>query len=434
MSAPAITVNGLGKRYRLGALGGTVTLRHQFRGLSRIRNRGLEASPLPLTALSATLDETGRRFWALKDVSFEIEPGEVVGIIGRNGAGKSTLLKILTGITDPTEGVGEIRGRVGSLLEVGTGFHSELTGRENVYLGGAIMGMRKAEIRAKFDEILDFAGVERFVDTPVKRYSSGMYVRLAFGVAAFLEPEILLIDEVLAVGDSAFQKRCLGKMNAVAKGGRTVLLVSHNMGAISQLCQRCIWLDDGKIRMVGDTAEVVSAYLAASDPMTGDAIAMFPRDPSKPSQVRTARLVDDQGDARQTFSCDEPLVLELLYEVERQMTGLYGCLQVSGPDGTPVLVSYSYDNQPNPMDSLPPGPHLIRLAIPARSLGAGSYRIGFSVGSGQRGTEIVDDPGTVASFTLNDMTTVRGNNRLGYFSTILDWEIPSAVEALPDAR
>jgi lipopolysaccharide transport system ATP-binding protein len=186
--------------------------------------------------------------------------------------------------------------------------------------------------------------------------------------------------------------------------------------------------------MVGETAEVVSAYLTASDPMTGDAVAMFPRDPSKPSQVRTARLVDDQGDARQTFSCDEPLVLELLYEVERQMTGLYGCLQVSGPDGTPVLVSYSYDNQPNPMDSLPPGPHLIRLAIPARSLGAGSYRIGFSVGSGQRGTEIVDDPGTVASFTLNDMTTVRGNNRLGYFSTILDWEIPSAVEALPDAR
>ena len=204
-----------------------------------------------------------RSIWALKDVSFDINRGEVVGIIGRNGAGKSTLLKILSEITEPTEGRVEIHGRVGSLLEVGTGFHPELTGRENVYLNGAILGMKRAEIERKFDEIVAFAEVEKFIDTPVKHYSSGMYLRLAFAVAAHLEPEILIVDEVLAVGDAAFQKKCLGKMAGVAKEGRTVLFVSHNMPAITRLCERAILLDEGRLLQDGVSHQVVKAYLNA---------------------------------------------------------------------------------------------------------------------------------------------------------------------------
>jgi len=202
--------------------------------------------------------------WALKDVSFSVQKGEIVGIIGRNGAGKSTLLKILSRITEPTKGRAIMRGRVSSLLEVGTGFHPELTGRENIYLNGAILGMRKAEIDRKFDEIVDFSGVEKFIDTPVKRYSSGMYVRLAFAVAAHLEPEILLVDEVLAVGDFEFQKKCLGKMGDVAKEGRTVLFVSHNMGAINQLCNRAIVLENGQAKFTGSVNESIKEYLKGS--------------------------------------------------------------------------------------------------------------------------------------------------------------------------
>jgi lipopolysaccharide transport system ATP-binding protein len=236
MSDVAIRVEGLGKQYRLGGPRERYdTLRDQIRKWSSLR--GL--------LRRATRAEHRPPFWALKDVSFEVEPGEVVGIIGRNGAGKSTLLKILSRITEPTEGAADIHGRVGSLLEVGTGFHPELTGRENVYLNGAILGMRRAEIGRKFDEIVAFAEVEKFIDTPVKHYSSGMYMRLAFAVAAHLEPEILIVDEVLAVGDAEFQKKCLGKMGDVAKSGRTVLFVSHNMQTIANLCQLCICLKDG---------------------------------------------------------------------------------------------------------------------------------------------------------------------------------------------
>ena len=203
-------------------------------------------------------------FWALKDVSFSIDSGDVVGIIGRNGAGKSTLLKLLSRITEPTSGSIRLRGRVASLLEVGTGFHPELTGRENIFLNGAILGMARAEIKRKFDEIVAFAEVEKFLDTPVKRYSSGMYVRLAFAVAAHLEPEILIVDEVLAVGDAQFQKKCLGKMQDVSKGGRTVLFVSHNMGAVTTLCRKAIWLNGGRIVRTGSAREVVDEYLTAS--------------------------------------------------------------------------------------------------------------------------------------------------------------------------
>jgi len=243
----------------------------QAEGLSKKYRRGLQVDPglrhalekfvrSPLSVFSRTKDEM---FWALKDVSLEVREGEVLGLIGRNGAGKTTLLKILSRITRPTEGWAEIRGHVGSLLEVGTGFHPELTGRENTFLSGAILGMSKAEIARKFDEIVAFAELEKFIDTPVKHYSSGMYVRLAFAVAAHLEPEILLVDEVLAVGDINFQKKCLGKMGDVARAGRTVVLVSHQLNQIRRLCQRVVWIDDGQVRRDGPTHEVVSAYESA---------------------------------------------------------------------------------------------------------------------------------------------------------------------------
>lgn len=262
MSDIAIRVENLSKRYRIGQ-------REPYRALRDVLARGF-AAPFRAAALAfrrtpaATVDAsvTNRHFWALKDVSFEVKKGEVIGIIGRNGAGKSTLLKILSRITEPTEGYAEIHGRVGSLLEVGTGFHPELTGRENIYLNGAILGMKKYEIDRKFDEIVDFAEIDKFIDTPVKYYSSGMYVRLAFAVAAHLEPEILLVDEVLAVGDAAFQKKCLNKMQDVGHEGRTVLFVSHQMNSMRKLCDRCIWLDSGRIQMEDSTVKVVSAYEA----------------------------------------------------------------------------------------------------------------------------------------------------------------------------
>ena len=293
MSDIAIRVDGLGKQYRIGqrqASYGSLreslaeTFTQPFRAAGKAlraksngqgaKTKGLRpngngngasapgASPLALSSLPLALSSSpSDSIWALKDVSFEVTRGEVVGIIGRNGAGKSTLLKVLSRITEPTTGAVDIYGRVGSLLEVGTGFHPELTGRENIFLNGAILGMRRAEIERKFDEMVAFAEIETFLDTPVKHYSSGMYMRLAFAVAAHLEPEILLVDEVLAVGDAAFQKKCLGKMGDVAKEGRTVLFVSHNMTAIRSLCRRVLWLDDGGIARTGETGQVVLDYL-----------------------------------------------------------------------------------------------------------------------------------------------------------------------------
>lgn len=265
MSDIAIRVENLSKLYRMGQFVGYKTLRESIVNVISAPFRRPHRPPSPVSGQDEYI-------WALKDVSFEVKPGEAIGIIGRNGAGKTTLLRILCRITTPTEGYAEIYGRVGSLLEVGTGFHPELTGRENIYLNGAVLGMKRKEIDRKFDEIVDFAGeaVEKFIDTPLKRYSSGMQVRLAFAVAAHLEPEILLVDEVLAVGDAEFQKKCLGKMGDVAKGGRTVLFVSHNMSAISNLCSKTIWLDAGQIALIGETSEIISKYVSSGTEASGE--------------------------------------------------------------------------------------------------------------------------------------------------------------------
>ncbi len=272
MAETVIKVEKLGKQYEIGSRGNSMNFRDKL----------VEIVNAPFNFLSGK-KRIKKSIWALKDVSFEVKKGEVIGIIGRNGAGKSTLLKILSRITEPTTGQITLNGRVSSLLEVGTGFHPELTGRENIYLNGAILGMKKKEIDNKFSEIVKFSGVEKFLDTPVKKYSSGMYVRLAFAVAAHLEPEILLVDEVLAVGDVEFQKKCLGKMKDVATSGRTVLFVSHNMSAIENLCQKCILIEDGKIKKYDTTSKTINAYLNVIDSLV-----------KKPLTFRT----DRKGDGR----------------------------------------------------------------------------------------------------------------------------------------
>jgi homopolymeric O-antigen transport system ATP-binding protein len=315
MSNLAIRVDGLSKKYKIGvARQRHDTLRDAITdaltSMFRFNGRG-SASGAQCSAPSDTI-------WALKDVSFEINHGEVVGFIGKNGAGKSTLFKILSRITEPTIGKVEIFGRVGSLLEVGTGFHGELTGRENLYLNGAILGMKKAEIDRKFDEIVAFAEIEKFIDTPVKRYSSGMYIRLAFAVAAHLEPEILIVDEVLAVGDMAFQTKCLGKMNEVAKQGRTVLFVSHNIGAVQRLCDRVIWLQAGQVRQEGDSSEVLNSYL--SD-LKGNNVFEPVAGRDRKFVITKVTTKGQDGREKRNFMTGENLIIELEYQCSNDFRG-----------------------------------------------------------------------------------------------------------------
>lgn len=327
MSDVAIRCEGLSKQYRLGQRESYKALRDVLSDAAAapLRRLGSLLRPSSDSELSQSNNGNARTignrqleidndfFWALEDVSFEVSRGEAVGIIGRNGAGKSTLLKILSRITKPTRGTAEIHGRVGSLLEVGTGFHPELTGRENIYLNGAILGMRRAEIERNFDEIVAFAEVEKFVDTPVKRYSSGMYVRLAFAVAAHLEPEVLVIDEVLAVGDAAFQKKCLGKMGEVAKGGRTVLFVSHHMGAIRNLCREVVWLDEGRLISHGPAPAVVDEYLRTVLHRAHSSVdlATSKRYPGFGERLKMLSILFNQG---APLLHGEPLAVEIEYE------------------------------------------------------------------------------------------------------------------------
>jgi homopolymeric O-antigen transport system ATP-binding protein len=303
MSTAVIQAEGLGKRYRRGVQASGETLRDTLTNFVRS----------PLAALRRPKHES---FWALEDVSLQVHEGEVLGLIGRNGAGKTTLLKILSRITRPTTGWAEIHGRVRSLLEVGTGFHGELSGRENAYLSGSILGMSKREIDRKFDEIVAFAEIDKFIDTPVKHYSSGMYVRLAFAVAAHLEPEILLVDEVLAVGDINFQKKCLGKMGDVARQGRTVVLVSHQLNQIRRLCHRVVWVDDGHIRMTGSTPQVVSAYESAMSRGDHSNGQQSKRSVTKGRFLRWG-IVDPCGEEPHVLNSLEPVTVRFTVEVRQ---------------------------------------------------------------------------------------------------------------------
>ncbi len=361
MGELAIRAEGLGKRYRLGAL-------RKTRG--SLRERLSDAMLQPARRLRSAFGGhaavvSDEHIWAVRDITFEVEEGEVVGVIGRNGAGKTTLLKILSRITDPTEGRAEIHGRVASLLEIGTGFHPELTGRENVYLNGSILGMSRAEIERRFAEIVAFAEVERFLDTQVKHYSSGMYLRLAFAVAAHLEPEILLVDEVLAVGDASFQRRCLGKMDEVAQRGRTVLFVSHNLAAISRLCHRCLLIEGGRIVADGLPAATIQAYgelleqAGGMEPSTDEALAL---------RIRSVDPNPAQG-----LEAGRPFRVELGLTVRRELAGV--SLRLSLRDAEDRLIVYDRLEDPAGEALSRPGSFRLSVELPALWLAPGLYSL-----------------------------------------------------------
>jgi len=316
MSETVIKVQNLSKQYRIGTKEGYKTFRETLVDAAKAPFQKISTLINPQSAIRNPQSET---IWALKDVSFEVKQGEVIGIIGRNGAGKTTLLKILSKITEPTEGRVELKGRIGSLLEVGTGFHPELTGHENVYLYGAILGMDRWEVTRKFDEIVAFAGIEKFIETPVKRYSSGMYMRLAFAVAAHMEPEILLVDEVLAVGDMAFQRKCLGKMGEVSKEGRTVLFVSHNMAAVENLCQRGVMLNQGRIEYIGSQTEAINQYLSDSSIKVLSLRDRTDRQGSGEIKVVGIEIRDDEDNILETVRSGQSITLRFYYEIKSKV-------------------------------------------------------------------------------------------------------------------
>ncbi len=418
MTEPAIRVRELGKRYRLGASANAYrTLRDSLAGVF---------SRKPKKPSSDII-------WALREVSFDLQPGQVLGVIGRNGAGKTTLLKILSRVTDPTEGYAEIRGRVGALLEVGTGFHPELTGRENIYLNGAILGMRRGEIDRRLEEIVGFAGVEQFVDTPIKRYSTGMNLRLAFAVAAHLEPEILVVDEVLAVGDAEFQRKCIGKMSEVAQGGRTVLFVSHDMSAILRLTEEAILLEQGRIEMRGVSQEVVDAYMASG--LSRSAERNWQADEptvraARPFQPIRLRLLDGAGRPTEQIVSTEPNTFEFEYQLDEELTGLRVGLYLFTSRGEPVFTSFDTD-RPEDYERLsvrPAGRYRSRCRIPADLLNQGRYVLGVNASAFRIRSYFTEEH--ALTFTV-DATGAPGSqwneSRRGPVRPALDWEVAEAV-------
>ncbi len=383
MTDLAIRVENLGKRYRIGAAP------ERYRTL---RDSLVEAAKAPARLVRSALRGDGLRngqpansIWALRDVNFEVRKGQVLGVIGRNGAGKSTLLKILSRVTEPTAGYAEIHGRVGSLLEVGTGFHPELTGRENIYLNGAILGMKRLEIDRKFDEIVAFSEVEKFIDTPVKRYSSGMYLRLAFAVAAHLEPEILVVDEVLAVGDAEFQRKCLGKMSDVAQEGRTVLFVSHNMSAVLRLTEEAIVLDHGELILRAPTPAAVDFYMSSGFAQTGERFWTPEEVPVEAAPFRpiSIRLVDERGRSVDTVRSVDPITIEICYCLDAPLTGLRVGVYLMTARGEFVFTSFDTDD-PETFERLrtrPAGRYASRCTIPADFLNEGRYVLGVNASS-----------------------------------------------------
>lgn len=374
MSNLAVRVEDIGKQYNIFT---------ESTKYTTLRDKIVETIKKPVSTLFNPAGS--EKFWALRHVSFTLEHGQVLGIIGKNGAGKSTLLKILSRVVEPTEGIAEIHGRVGSLLEVGTGFHPELTGRENIFLNGAILGMKRAEITRKFDEIVAFSEIEKFIDTPVKRYSSGMYMRLAFAVSAHLEPEILVVDEVLAVGDAEFQRKCLGKMSDVASEGRTVMFVSHNMSAIQRLTQECIILDQGKMIMRAPTAQAVDYYL--TNDFAGDGERKYSDDeiptsahPFKPIAIRT---IDKAGHISDNLVSTDPITIEIEYTLAQDITGLRVGIYLMTSRGEYVFTSFDTD-EPEKYQKYSvrkAGHYISRCIIPADFLNSGRFVIGMNASS-----------------------------------------------------
>ncbi|HVM40367.1 MAG TPA: ABC transporter ATP-binding protein [Acidimicrobiia bacterium] len=425
----AVRVEGIGKRYRAGHTDGLFRYRSLREELSPRRDRR-----------HADAGDADRTMWALRDVSFEIREGERVGIIGRNGAGKSTLLKVLSGITPPTEGRAEIHGRVASLLEVGAGFHPELTGRENIFLAGAVLGMRRPEIARKVDDIVEFAGVPRFIDTPVKRYSSGMYLRLAFSVAAHLEPDVLLVDEVLAVGDAEFQRRCLGRMEEIGSRGRTVVFVSHSMPAVLRLCERVVLLDGGRLVADGPPHEVIRTYLDAGlgtsarrewpDPADapGDSIA----------RLRSIRILGGDGAVTETVDLTRPFDVEVEYHHMTNDPASRPFVSLHFVDEHGVCLFASADFGDESWWRTPRAPGLVRsrCRIPADLLAEGKVFVRVAIGSLDPVTVHADEHDAVAFQVVdpNDGTGVRGpyaNEWPGVVRPRLAWEVGQVGGEVP---
>ena len=430
MNELSIRVEDLGKQYTIGASPERYqTLRdnivasvsNPFRNLrNRIRTQGKKRYELNQSRTN--------HIWALRNITFDVDRGQVLGVIGRNGAGKSTLLKILSRVTEPTEGFAEIHGRVGSLLEVGTGFHPELTGRENIYLNGAILGMKRVEIDKKFDEIVAFSEVEKFIDTPVKRYSSGMYLRLAFAVAAHLEPEILVVDEVLAVGDAEFQRKCLGKMSNVAQEGRTVLFVSHNMSAILRLTEETLVLEKGELVMRAPSQQAVEYYLSSGYAQLGERVWSREELPSNsvPFSPIAIRVRNIHGKVVDTLRSVEPFSIEIEYQLDAPITGLRVGIYLMTTRGEFVFTSFDTDD-PLQYDNLPvrqPGNYVSRCSIPADFLNEGRYVVGVNASTYQIKRYFQDEQ--ALTFTI-DPSGAPGMQwaepRLGPVRPRLNWHI-----------
>ncbi|HEU0246201.1 MAG TPA: ABC transporter ATP-binding protein [Gaiellaceae bacterium] len=418
----AIRTEGLSKRYRIGELQSTYgTLRDSLAGAAR---RLVQRDHRPHY----------EEIWALRDASLEVPEGQVLGVIGRNGAGKSTLLRILTRITTPTSGRAEIRGRVGSLLEVGTGFHPELTGRENVFLNGSVLGMKQREIQGKFDEIVEFAGVEQFIDTPVKRYSSGMSVRLAFAVAAHLEPEILLVDEVLAVGDAEFQRRCLGRMEDLSDSGRTVVFVSHQMQAVSQLCDRAILLEKGSVTLDGPSGDVVAHYLqrvgGAGSSRSWPDVASAPGDDL--ARLLSVRVVDEHGDTADATDVRRPVGIEIGFRV----------LRSGGPAVFPKIKVYNarrnvvfnaLDTSSRWREPSPPGEYVSTAWIPGNLLNEGLATVDVGICS-LSAPKLHPHAGCVDAISFHVQDEGEGDSARGLFTGQLQGVVRPLLEWTTDER
>ncbi len=423
MSEVVIKVEDVSKLYRLGEVS-TGTLAHDF-------NRwwqGVRGKEDPYTRIGEKNDRTtkatGDYVWALRDINFELRKGDVLGLIGKNGAGKSTLLKILSRTTTPTTGSLKVKGRLASLLEVGTGFHPELTGRDNIFLNGAILGMSKSEIKRKFDEIVDFSGVERYIDTPVKRYSSGMYVRLAFAVAAHLESEILIVDEVLAVGDAEFQKKCLGKMNDVSKGeGRTIIFVSHNMASIRQLCNTAKVMVNGSLGFAGTVEDATQYYLNSNTADELSSVYIKKNIQHTAIELLECRLTDEAGRDRSQFDAGDEVFIRMKLVKNEHVPRAMGYLVIKNQADEVFIETDTIDFDPNILEELPVGVHELVLCVPQRILANGTYFVYFNFTStfAVNGF-ILDSPREILKFDVHDNSTVRGPHRKAITSCIIKWQ------------
>lgn len=405
MAKTIIKVENISKRYRLGTKEHSFSIQESFLNIFKKR-------------------KPKKIFWALKNINFGVKEGEVLGIIGANGAGKSTLLKILSQITPPTSGRITVNGRIASLLEVGTGFHPEFTGRENIYLNGAILGMTHKEIKSKFDEIVAFSEIEKFLDTPVKRYSSGMYVRLAFAVAAHLEPDILIVDEVLSVGDANFQKKCLGKMQDVSKGGRTVLFVSHNMGAVRQLCNSCLLLKKGLIVARGQPSEIINTYL--SDRTVKAPVFTQKHDSRKKMNLRKVILNPHKKMDSNSVFYDEDIIIRIEYEVNSPITDSIVWLNLQSLDGTIVFASADYDLHPKLRGKRPAGYYQTEVLIPKKWLNTNTYTVMIGINTNDISAITFDRVETIQFDVVDNSTTpvslFNESSRVGVLQPFLDWK------------